>query len=417
VRNAYWIFCLVLLVGMIGMLAVGGQPDPIGSSQVLDGPWRFRPGDNPAWADPRTDDRSWDRVTLPYRPDVHDGDVGIPGYLDGWRARGHPQLEGYGWYRKQVTLPPHGDLVLVGPPAVDDGYEMFWDGRPLGGIGRLSGSPQLGVTRPKIVSLPASSGAHTAVLAIRAFMQPGAGRDGQSGGLRTLPVLATAVQGEALYRAQWYRTIAGYIAEAVEPAAMLVLAVIALVAAPRLPRPAFARWLALALLASGCLRLGNAIIAWTDLLSQSELGWQNGVVFGPLSKWAWTIAWNHWTDGRDRRLISWTALAAGLALVASALADSPLMAGAGRALFALCLVAIAVRIVRRGDRKWLVLTAMALTAVFLFPADLSTLGVPGIWFPFNIGVSRSQYAYALALPLLAYLLAAAQRLDTAPATT
>jgi hypothetical protein len=36
------------------------------------------------------------------------------------------------------------------------------------------------------------------------------------------------------------------------------------------------------------------------------------------------------------------------------------------------------------------------------------MGVPGIWFPFNIGVSRSQYAYALALPVLAYVLAAAK---------
>lgn len=414
-RNWYFLFCLVLLAGTIGILAVGGQPDPIGSGQVLDGPWRFHAGDDPASADPRTDDRSWDRITLASRPESHDGDVGIPGYFDGWQARGHPQLEGYGWYRKQVTLPPHGDLVLVGPPAVDDGYEMYWDGHPLGGIGTLSASPELGVTRPKIVPLPASSSGHSAVLAIRAYMQPGAGRDGQSGGLRTVPVLASRAQGEALYRAQWRRTIAGYIAEAVEPAAMLALAIIALAAAPRLTRPAFAHWLALALVASGCLRLGNAIIAWTDLLSQSQLGWQNGVIFVPLSKFAWTMAWNHWTDGRDRRLISCAAVAAGVALVASALADSPLLAGAGRAVFALSLLAIAIRVVRHGDHKWLALAAMVLTSVFLFPADLSTLGVPGIWFPFNIGVSRSQYAYALVLPLLAFLLTAADRADARPA--
>jgi hypothetical protein len=51
---------------------------------------------------------------------------------------------------------------------------------------------------------------------------------------------------------------------------------------------------------------------------------------------------------------------------------------------------------------------MLLIATGLFAADLSSLGVPGIWFPFDIGVSRSQYAYALALPLLACALAAAQ---------
>jgi len=30
--------------------------------------------------------------------------------------------------------------------------------------------------------------------------------------------------------------------------------------------------------------------------------------------------------------------------------------------------------------------------------------VPGIWFPFGIGVSRTQYVYAIAVPLLALLI-------------
>jgi hypothetical protein len=32
------------------------------------------------------------------------------------------------------------------------------------------------------------------------------------------------------------------------------------------------------------------------------------------------------------------------------------------------------------------------------------IGVPGIWFPFNIGVSRTQYVYAIAVPFLALLI-------------
>jgi hypothetical protein len=36
---------------------------------------------------------------------------------------------------------------------------------------------------------------------------------------------------------------------------------------------------------------------------------------------------------------------------------------------------------------------------------LDPLGVPGIWFPFGIGVSRTQYVYALLIPLLAFLMA------------
>jgi hypothetical protein len=35
---------------------------------------------------------------------------------------------------------------------------------------------------------------------------------------------------------------------------------------------------------------------------------------------------------------------------------------------------------------------------------LDPIGVPGIWFPFGIGVSRTQYIYAIAIPLLAFLI-------------
>jgi hypothetical protein len=35
---------------------------------------------------------------------------------------------------------------------------------------------------------------------------------------------------------------------------------------------------------------------------------------------------------------------------------------------------------------------------------LDPIGVPGIWFPFGIGVSREQYVYALVIPLLALLI-------------
>ncbi len=405
-RNGFCLLCLILFAAVTVLLRGGGGADPHGSGQALDGPWRFHAGDNPAWAAPVMDDSNWDLITLAPDPKVNDGDVGIPGYFEGWRARGHPHLDGYGWYRRPVTLPPRGDYVLVGPPAVDDGYEIYWNGKRLGGIGRLSGTPKVNTTRPLLARLPAASDGHTNVLAIRAFMQPLPGRGGQSGGLRTVPVVAQRADGEALYRAQWRRTIAGYVVDAVEPALMLLLAVFAALAAPARARPWFGRWLALALTASACLRLGNAISAWTDLIGAPQLVWQNSVVLAPLAKLAWTLAWNQWTEGRDRRLVSFAAVAAGLLLVAGAIAGNDVLAGAGRALIALSLSVITVRVARFGDHRLWVLPAMAMTAVGLFAADLSALGAPGIWFPFGIGVSRSQYAYAIAIPLLAYVLAA-----------
>jgi hypothetical protein len=68
------------------------------------------------------------------------------------------------------------------------------------------------------------------------------------------------------------------------------------------------------------------------------------------------------------------------------------------------------------------LATIAAMAVALFAAELSLLGVPGIWFPYGVGVSRTQYALAVAIPLLAALLhmraaAPPPRANTRSATT
>jgi hypothetical protein len=59
----------------------------------------------------------------------------------------------------------------------------------------------------------------------------------------------------------------------------------------------------------------------------------------------------------------------------------------------------------RGRRDSLAFAAMVLTAIGQFPEELSWLGVPGIWFPFGVGVSRTQFAYAALIPCLGVLLA------------
>ena len=53
----------------------------------------------------------------------------------------------------------------------------------------------------------------------------------------------------------------------------------------------------------------------------------------------------------------------------------------------------------------LALITFALIMAGLFGGELlDPIGVPGIWFPFGVGVSRTQYIYALAIPLLAILI-------------
>jgi hypothetical protein len=48
-------------------------------------------------------------------------------------------------------------------------------------------------------------------------------------------------------------------------------------------------------------------------------------------------------------------------------------------------------------------TLASIMASFFGGELLDPIGVPGIWFPFGIGVSRTQYIYAIAIPLAALL--------------
>src|SRR5678816_3442889 len=91
---------LILFAIVIADLERGGRPDPPSlraEATLLDGPWRFRTGDDPHWADPDTDDSSWESIDLTPLPGSHDGDVGLPDYIGGWMSQGHPGYTGYAW--------------------------------------------------------------------------------------------------------------------------------------------------------------------------------------------------------------------------------------------------------------------------------------------------------------------------------
>lgn len=97
---------------VVADLAVGGRPDPPdlrAAAPLLDGPWRFRTGDDPRWADADADPSSWESIDLTAAPGSHDGDVGLPDFGGGWMARGHPDYHGYAWYwrdgRRRAVYP------------------------------------------------------------------------------------------------------------------------------------------------------------------------------------------------------------------------------------------------------------------------------------------------------------------------
>ena len=152
---------LTTLAIVIADLARGGRPDPPtlrAAATLLDGSWRFHVGDDPRWADGLTDDSGWETLDLTALPGSHDGDVGLPDYVGGWMAHGHPGHRGYAWYRRAVTVPAgHASWDILGPTLVEEGYELYWNGRLLGGSGRLGPAPRLVGTRPLRFALPADA--------------------------------------------------------------------------------------------------------------------------------------------------------------------------------------------------------------------------------------------------------------------
>jgi hypothetical protein len=166
-----------------------------GGMTLLGGTWQFHLGDDPEWAAPGFDDSGWEKLTVD-KP---------------WGEQGHFAKDGFAWYRKHVLLPPGGaapqQLALL-VPAVEDAYELYWNGRLVGTYGVLPPHPLWYFDmRPHTWGLgPARSG----VLAARVWKSPFASSDdGRQGGFYApamlgSPVAITAAMGMVDYR--WLRS-------------------------------------------------------------------------------------------------------------------------------------------------------------------------------------------------------------------
>jgi hypothetical protein len=399
---------LLALAIVIAALSVGGRPDPPtlrAAAVLLDGSWRFRTGDDPLWAAATTDDSGWETIDLTASPGSHDGDVGLPDYVSGWMAHGHAGYTGYAWYRRVMTVPAgHANWDILGPTAVEDGYELYWNGQLLGGSGKLGPNPRLVGTRPLRFALPANAAGTRGVLALRAFMlsRPQPSADG--GGMRTPPILAPRPTSDGLHRAHWERTIAGYIADAIEPLAMFLLIGLAIWCSPRSSRKEFLIFASVALALTATRRLNNAIVSWTDLMDLHAYSWLAKYMAAPTVA-AWALAWNRWCL-RPLRIIDVSAVVLALAGIVGAVIQSSTVTSGSRLGSIVLFGVISARIVRSGPMRILAVLVLALITVSFFGSELlDPIGVPGIWFPFGIGVSRTQYLYAITIPLLAILIA------------
>lgn len=84
---------------------------------LLDGNWRFHPGDDARWADPLLDDSHW--PVLKGR--------------DGWSSQGYPGMSGFGWYRTRLLIPSGAppQTLLIPRWSIYTNFQVFADGNPV----------------------------------------------------------------------------------------------------------------------------------------------------------------------------------------------------------------------------------------------------------------------------------------------
>jgi hypothetical protein len=303
-----------------------------------------------------------------------------------------------------VTVPAgRASWDVLGPTLVEDGYELYWNGQLLGSSGKLGPHPRVVGTRPLLFALPADAAGTRGVLALRVFMLPRAAPSANGGGMHSVPILAPRPISDGLHRAQWERTVAGYIVDAIEPIAMLSLVGLAAWCWPRSRSRGFLVFASIALALTAARRLNNAIVAWTDLMDLRTYSWLATFMWMPTVA-AWTLAWNRWVP-RRWLIIDVSALAIVVAETIAAVTHAASVTSVSRLASIALFIIIGGRIARRGPMRILAIINLALITVASFGGELlDPIGVPGIWFPFGIGVSRTQYLYAILVPLLASLI-------------
>jgi hypothetical protein len=393
----------------------------LGQSVIaLNGPWKFHTGDGARWADPVFDDSNWENLDLTPGPHAHDNDVGLKNYVPGWSQKGHRGYLGFAWYRVtlRVAAPASEALWLVGPADVDNAYQLFFNGHLIGGIGDFSRNPPAVVgIQPRLFKLPRAlwtvkDGRWNGVVAIRVVLEGGSllRSPSDSGGIHIAPLLGLEKGAGDHYTTQWLQMIEGYAVDAAEPIFFLLLAVMALSLRPFDPKDRFYPWLAIALALLAAARANQPIYFLAQFETMHAFAFWRFVVIDALIFAAWTMVWRAAFDPQSSQRSVWAATTlAGLYAVARLLtlsmffpdmphaivAVSVTMLQIVRCGFLLLWLYLAIRgAMDRASGIWLGLAAFLCIAVGLFAPELSTIGVPGIWFPFGVGVSRTEYAYA-----------------------
>lgn len=301
----------------MGLLLLAAAPHPANaqprptiptvttSVTQLTGPWRFSPGDNPAWSQPTFDDSAWTLM------DLHAGEAinptyGSSGYIKGWTALGYPGLAGFAWYRLRIHIAdPAALLALKMPNAVDDAYQVFANGQLIGSFGDFDRQPLIAYrSRPLTFALPPPDAKGDILLAIRFYAEPfviAGGSTPDEGGMHQVPVAGDPAQIEFIRTAEVRQRILTVVVPVFVAFLMLVAAAGALWLWTFDRSRATYLWLSAALAVQALSPVVLAI-SYFAFINQD---WSIFVVRSVqnLQFFFWIIFWQQWFEiPKDRRL-------------------------------------------------------------------------------------------------------------------
>jgi hypothetical protein len=377
---------------------------------TLNGPWKFIVEDNMQYAQSNYNDSGWENIDLAAPSGAHDDDVGLSGYIPGWTAKGHSNYSGYAWYRLEVSLDslPGNDFALAAPTAVDDTYQLFINGSLLCSAGNFSGRvPIIYSIQPRMFLLPENVKKEKNItIAFRVWMSSASLSPG-SGGIHIAPALGEKTHIEKKYRFQWAQTIKGYIVEVALPI-MFILLVITMFLLNRSRKPTQScKWFITALVLVGLLRLNQAVYFWFQIESGHQASFVGSVILRPLVLGSWLMAWREWFNLHKPQWLPKIIALLTLLFMASQFLSLSWVSHSIHTYFQtigdylrLLLLAVMLFTLYQGVRKQgakdlLVFLALLLVTIAMYPKEVSDLHIiPGIWFPYGVGVSRGQFFYA-----------------------
>jgi hypothetical protein len=287
---------LCLALPMRGQDSITFKTQDPGKGVVeVGGNWRFHTGDELAWAQPEHDDSSWEQLR---------GDKT-------WGAQTHPSYVGFAWYRKPIEVDgASGQLTILMPP-VDDAYELYWNGKKIGGSGSLPPNAHWdAVPRATTFPLPSNSG----VLAVRVWKSILASVDTTTlGGMEAAPRIGDSAYLSLLTKATDMGQERRRLPVLISSSLMLVTGLISLLAFMRERRRWLYFWLALYLIAIGARGIHNVLNTGVGFFA-NQVFIQISSCVSDLSLWALLLAL--FGLERERSWRRWTLWLAGLYLAA-----------------------------------------------------------------------------------------------------